>query len=51
MEFAMQINSDDQTVRSETVQESKDLNSQPLGTQAKEGENLVSTMPAFKKSF
>ena len=51
MELAMQIISNDQTVRSSTVQDIKDFNSQSLATQAKKGEQLVSMMPALKKVF
>ena len=47
----MQISSSDQSVRNDTIQESKELNSQSLTTQAKKGEQLVSTMPALKKAF
>ena len=50
-EIAMQIISFDKTVRSNTVQELKNFNSQSLAIQAKKGEQLVSMMPAFKKSF
>ena len=49
MELAMQIISNDQTVRSDTVQDIKEFNSQPLATQAIKGEKLVSMMPAIKK--
>ena len=38
MELAMQIISTDKTVTSETVQDLKDFNLQPLTTQAKKGE-------------
>ena len=51
MELAIQIISNDQTVRSNTVQDLKDSNSQSLATKAKKGEKLVSLMPAIKKSF
>ena len=51
MELAMQIISNDKTVRSNTVQYSKYFNSQSLSTQAKKGEQLVSLMPAIKKAF
>ena len=47
----MQIISSDKTVRSDTIQDLKDSNSQSLTTQAKKGEQLVSMMPAIKKSF
>ena len=45
----MQIICSDQTVRSDTVQNLKEFNSQSLATQAKKGEQLVSMMPAIKK--
>ena len=47
----MQIFSTDKTVRSDTIEDSKDFNSQSLTTQAKKGEQLVSMMPAIKKVF
>ena len=47
----MQIISTDKTVRIDTVQDFKEFNSQYLATQAKKGEQLVSMMPAIKKSF
>ena len=47
----MQIISNDKTVGSDTVQELKEFNSQSLSTQAKKGEQLVSTMPGIKKAF
>ena len=47
----MQFISNDQTIRSSTVQDSKDFNYQSLATQAKKGEKLVSLMPAIKKAF
>ena len=42
----MQIISNDQTVRSSTIQDLKGFNSQSLATQAKKGEQLDSMMPA-----
>ena len=51
MELALQKISTDKTVRSETVRHLKDFNLQSLTTRAKKGEQLVSTMPAIKKSF
>ena len=51
MELAMQIISNDKTVRNDTVQDLKEFNSQSLATQAKKGEQLVSKMPAIKKAF
>ena len=51
MELAMQIISNDKTVRNDTVQDLKDFNSQSLATQGKKGEQLVSMMPAIKKAF
>ena len=47
----MEVISNDQTIRSETVQGLKEINSQSLATQAKKGEQLVSMMPAFEKAF
>ena len=51
MDKATQIFSNDETVRSDTVQDSKDFNSQSLATQAQWGEHLVSMMPAIKKAY
>ena len=51
MELAMQIISNDQTVRNDTVQGWKEFNSRSLTTQAKKGEQLVSMMPDIKKDF
>ena len=51
MELAMQINSSDRTVRNDTIQDLKEFNQQSLTTQAKKGEQLVSMMPATKKTF
>ena len=51
MELANQIISNDQTGRSDTVQGLREFNSQPLATQAKKGEQLVSMVPAIKKAF
>ena len=47
----MQIISNDKTVRNDNIQDLKEFNQQSLTTQAKKGEQLVSTMPAFKKAF
>ena len=44
----MQIVSIDKTVRSDTIQDLRDFNSQSLSTQAKKGEQFVSVMPARK---
>ena len=49
MELAMQIISNDKTVRNNTIQDLKEFNQQSLTTQAKKGEQLVSMMPASKK--
>ena len=51
MELAMQINSSDQTVRNDTIEDLKEFNSQSLNTQARKGEQLVAMMPAIKKAF
>ena len=47
----MQIISTDKTVRSKTVQGSKDFNLQSFTTQARKGEQLISMLHAIKKSF
>ena len=47
----MQIISNDKTLRSDTVQDLKDFNSQSVATQAKKGEQLVCMMTASKKAF
>ena len=51
MELAMQIISNDKTVRNDTIENLKEFNSQSLTTQAKKGEQLVSMIPAIKKAF
>ena len=51
MELAIQIISNDKTVRIDTIQDLKEFNSQSLSTRAKKGEQLVSMMPAIKKAF
>ena len=51
MELAMQIISNDNSVRNDTIQDLKEFNQQSLTTQAKKGEQLVSMMPAIKKDF
>ena len=50
-DLAMQIISEGKTVRSKTVQDLKAFNSQSLATEVKKGEQLVSMMPAIKKTF
>ena len=47
----MQIISNDKTVRNDTIQDLKDFNQQPLTTQARKREQLVSMMPAIKIVF
>ena len=49
--LGMQIISADKTVRNDSIQDLKDFNLKCLSTQAKKGEQLVSMMPAIKKSF
>ena len=49
--MAMQTISNGKTVRNDTMQDLKEFNQQSLTTQAKKGEQLVSTMPAIKKAF
>ena len=51
MELAMQIISNDNSVRNDTIQDLKEFNQQSLTTQAKKGEQLVSMMPAIKIAF
>ena len=51
MELAMQIISNDKTVRNDTIQDLKEFNTQSLSIRAKKGEQLVSMMPAIKKAF
>ena len=51
MEIAIQIISNDKTIRNDTIQDLKEFNQQSLTTQAKKGEQLVSMMPAIKKAF
>ena len=51
MELALQLISNDKTIRSDTVQDLKEFNQQSLTTQAKKGKQLVSMMPAIKKAF
>ena len=51
MELALQIISNDKTLRNDTIQDLKDFNQQFLTTQAEKGEELVSMMPAFEKVF
>ena len=47
----MQLSSTDKTVRTDTIQDLKEFNSQSLTTQAKKGEQVVFLMPAIKKAF
>ena len=47
----MQNLSSDKTVRSDTIQDLKKFNNQSLTIQAKKGEQLVSMLPAIKKTF
>ena len=47
----MQLSSNDKTVTNDTIQHLKDFSQQSLTTQAKKGEQLVSMMPAIKKTF
>ena len=51
MDLAIQIISADNSVRNDTIQGLEDFNQQSLTTQAKKGEQLVSMLPAIKKSF
>ena len=47
----MQLSSNDNTVRNDTIQDLKEFNQQSLTTQAKKGEQLTGMMPAIKKAF
>ena len=51
MDLALQIISNAKTVRSNTVQDLKEFNSQSSSTQAKKGVLLVSIKPAIWKAF
>ena len=51
MELALQVISNDKTVRNDTIQGLKDFHQQSSTTQAKKGEQLVSMMPLIKKAF
>ena len=51
MELAMQIISNDKTLKSDTIQDLKDIKCKSLTTQAEKGKQLVSMMPAVKKAF
>ena len=51
LDLAMQPISYDQTVRSDTVWDLKDINTQSLKTQNKKRKQLVSLMPAIKKAL
>ena len=47
----MQIISNDNSVRNDTIRDLKEFNQQSLSTQAKKGEQLTAMMPAIKKAF
>ena len=47
----MQFISIDKTIKNDTIQDLKEFNQQSLTTQAKEGEQIVSMMPAIEKAF
>ena len=47
----MQLFSNDNSVRNDTVRDIKDFNCKSLATQDKKGEQLVSLMSAIKKVF
>ena len=51
MELALQIISNERTVRSNIVEGLKEFNSQSLTTPARKGEQLVFMMLAIKKAF
>ena len=50
MQLALQIFSNEKTVRGNTIQDLKDFKYQTLATQAKKGEQLVWMMPAIEKA-
>ena len=47
----MQTSSNDKTVRSDTVKDTKNFNSQSLTAQPRKGKQVISMMTAFKKAF
>ena len=51
MELAIQLASNDKTVREETIQDLKNFESQSSMTQAKTGERLLAFLPAIEKRF
>ena len=51
MEIAMQLNSNDQTLRSNTVQDLKGFNSQSLATTAKKKRRISFYDACYWKSF
>ena len=51
MELAIQLISNDNTVRKDTIQDLKEFNQQSSTTKAKKGEQLTAMMPAIKKAF
>ena len=51
MEVAIQISSNDKSVRNDTIEDLKEFNSQSLLTRAKKREELVALFPAIKKAF
>ena len=51
MDLGIQTIANVKTVRSDTVPDLEEFNNQPLATQARKGEKLVSMMLAFTKAF
>ena len=51
MELAIQLTSNDRTVKSDRVHDLKNSNKQCLATQAKKEEQVVSLVPSFEKAF
>ena len=51
MDLASQLVQNDKYVRDNTILELKEFNNQSLTTQAKKGKQLISMMPAIKKSI
>ena len=51
MNVAMQLISNDKTVKIITIHDLKDFNSQSFFTDVEKGEQLVATMPSTQKAF
>ena len=51
MDLAIQLATNDEIIREETIRDLKDYNSKSLLTQSKRGENLVAMLSANKKKI